>query len=169
MKLFIHICIPNMSNPEKVRTWAHQHSLPRVSNSIALSIFAGKGPKVQAWYVPSQIGKFALALRGPTEACTVFARQADPTESETLFRKLLEGIKRPGVDVAVIDERRTPTQAGQEHALSYTVRPTEGRTGYIFILVTVERPGAGFQAKFEVSRAIFPPGDEKKGHRPSPH
>jgi hypothetical protein len=102
VKLFMDVCIPDVGEPQKVRAWAEEHHLQEVTNPIALDVFVGPGGNGVAWAVPSTVGSFALSIRGRTEACAAWARAANPPDIEALFRRILEGASRPGVDVRVV-------------------------------------------------------------------
>lgn len=153
VRLFSEVCVPNMGQPGKVRDWANQKRLTSVSNLTALQVFVGKGDKGEAWFVPSKIGNFALSIRGTTEGCAVWAREANPAESEALFRKIVEGVKRPGLEVAILDEKKVPTSVGEARSLVYGIRPAAGQSGFAFTLLTSEKPGSVFQASMQVARA----------------
>jgi hypothetical protein len=152
-RLFIDVCVPNMGNSEKVRMWASQRQLKEVSAPAALEVFVGPGPNGDAWAVPSQYGSFALSIRGTTEACAAWAHLADPIEVEGLFRQIMEGVKRPGLDVGVESDTTVATAFGAAHSLVYHVWPTSGNVGFAFTLLTAERPGAPFQASLQVAKA----------------
>jgi len=155
VRLFAEVCVPNMGQPSKVRDWANQKRLPSVSNPAALQVFVGKGDKGEDWFVPSKTGNFALSIRGTTEACAVWASEADPAESDALFRKIIEGVKRPDLAVMILDEKKVPTPVGEARSLVYGVRPTAGQGGFTFTLLTSEKPGGVFQASMQAARAAF--------------
>lgn len=155
VKLFAAVCVLNMGQPDKVRDWASQKRLPTVSNPTARKVFMGEGDKGDAWYVPSQAGNFALSIRAATEACAVWAGGADPAESEALFRQIIEGVKRPGLEVTTLDEKKVPTPVGEALSLVYGVRATTEKRGFAFTLLTAENPGSSFQVSMQVARAVF--------------
>jgi hypothetical protein len=152
-KLFIEVCVPNMGQPGKVREWANQKHLPLISSADALREFVGEGSKGGAWFVPSQSGNFALSIRGTTEACAVWALQANPSQVETLFQKTIDGVRRPGLEIAVVQDKRVPTSFGETHALVYSIRPTNTSNGFVFSLLTSEKPNGAFQVSMQISRA----------------
>jgi hypothetical protein len=154
VRLFAEVCVPNMGQPGKVRDWANQKRLPSVTNPTALTVFVGKGDKGEAWFLPSKIGNFALSIRGTTEACAVWASEANPAESDTLFRKIIDGVKRPGLEVTVLDEKKISTPTGEARSLVYGVRPA-GQGGFAFTLLTSEKAGGPFQVSMQVARATF--------------
>jgi hypothetical protein len=155
IKLFMDACIPDGGEPEKVRVWAQEHHLQEVTNPIALDVFVGPGDKGVAWAVPSTIGKFALSIRGRTEACAVWARAANPADVETLFRTIVEGVARPGLDVRVVKDSRDQSPSGVVHTLMYRVTDTEKqRVGFLYIMQTAERPGGPFQASLKSARYV---------------
>ena len=155
VRLFTEVCVPSMGQPAKVRDWANQKRLPSVSNPAAVAVFVGKGDKGEAWFVPSKLGNLALSIRGTTEACAVWAGAANPEESDALFQKIVEGVKRPGLEVTRLDDRKVPTPVGEARSLVYSVRPAAGQSGYAFTLLTSEKAGGAFQVSMQVARAAF--------------
>ena len=154
-RLFIEACVPNMGQPDRIRAWAAQKQLPQISSPAALSVLVGAGPKGSAWYVPSALGRFALSIRGLTEACAVYAQQAGPAEIEALFRKLIEAVRRPGIEVSVVDDKETATAAGKTRVLAYQIRPPNGAKGFVFLLIAAQNPNGAFQASMQVAAAAF--------------
>lgn len=152
-KLFIDACLPNMGHPEKVRAWAEANRLQPVTNPAALGVFVGPGGKGAAWAVPSNTGSFALSLKGTTEACAAWARAADPQEVEAKFKTLVEGVKRPGLELRVDQDKTTPTPFGEAHALVYNVTAVGAHAGFEFTMLTAERVGGAFQASLQVAQA----------------
>lgn len=149
VKLFTDVCIPNIGQPANVRAWAEQHHLPSITNPTALEIFVGRGDKGAAWEVPANFGNFALSIRGTTEACAVWARSADPEVVQSLFKTIVEGVKRPGIDVNIEQDTRVPSQFGSAHALVYSIVGPSRPTTFLFTLLTAERSGGGFQASLQ--------------------
>jgi len=152
-KLFITVCVPNMGQPTKVREWAQSHQLAEIQNPVALSIFVGSGDKGAAWAVPAAQGSFALSIRGTTQSCAVWARTADPSETLALFQKLIEGVKRPGIEITVDKDAVSPSPVGDAHALVYNVTAPNAPTSFEFTLVTAERAGGAFQASMQAAPA----------------
>jgi len=153
LHLFLDACIPNMGQPDKIRAWAEGQHLQEISAPTALGLFVGAGTKGAAWAVPSPLGSFALSIRGTTEACAVWARAADPDDVAAGFKRLMEGISRPGLDVGIDSDTTAPTPAGQVHSIVYHVWPSSGKSGYAFTLLTAEHPGGAFQASIQVASA----------------
>jgi hypothetical protein len=159
LRLFDQVCVPNIGRPEKIRAWAAARHLETVSAPAALAIFVGDGTKGAAWAVPSSIGSFALSIRGTTQACAVWASRADTKEVEAGFIRLMEGVRRPGLDVNIESDTTSATASGQARALLYTVWPTSPTSqpwGFTFMLVTAERPGGPFQASIQGAVASRP-------------
>lgn len=152
-KLFIDACIPNMGRPAQVREWAQAHQLNQIDNPAALGVFVGPGANGAAWAIPAAQGSFALSIRGTTQACAVWARTADPKELLTNFRKVVEGVKRPGIDVSVDKDETSPSPSGDAHVLVYSVAAPDAPTRFLFTLLTAERPGGAFQASMQVAQA----------------
>lgn len=156
LRLFIDACVSNIGQPEKTRAWAAERHLQEVSAPAALGVFVGAGTKGSAWAVPSSLGSFALSIRGTTEACAVWARTADPAEVAVGFKKLMDGVKRPGSDVGIDSDTTTSTPVGQARSLVYHVWPSSGSAGFAFTMLTAEHPGGAFQGSIQVARAIRP-------------
>jgi hypothetical protein len=143
-RIFMDACIPNMGKPEQIRAWAASKHLPPITADAALALFVGPGTHGDAWAVPSDAGNFALSIRGTTEGCAVWARTADPGEVETLYKKVIEGIKRPGIDI---------TPAGKARSLVYLVKAQGTPVGFVFTMLTAEHPGNAFQASLQVAES----------------
>jgi hypothetical protein len=86
VKLFNNACVPNMGRADQIRKWAEDRHLAAIDNPTALRVFVGAGGKGAAWALPSPAGSFALSIRGTTEACAVWARNADLAAVEKDFK-----------------------------------------------------------------------------------
>ena len=152
-RLFINVCVPNVGQPENVRAWALERKLTEVTALSALEVFVGAGDGGAAWAVPTSFGSFALSIRGKTHACAAWARAADPVEVEGNFRKILEGVTRPGLIVKVVKDANAPGPTGVIHTLIYAVSNAgeEGR-GNLYTLETVEKTGGAFQATLQAAK-----------------
>ena len=153
VSLFTTACVPNLGRPEQVREWAQAHHLTQIEDPVPLSVFVGPGAKGAAWAIPVAQGSFALSIRGTTQACAVWARAADPDEVLANFKKIIEGVKRPGIDVTVYKDETVSSPSGRAHELIYSVAAPGAPTLFLFTLLTVERPGGGFQALMQAARA----------------
>jgi hypothetical protein len=153
-KLFIDVCVPNLGQPAKVREWAEQHHLGQIQSPTALAVFVGPGGNGAAWAIPAPQGSFALSIRGMTQACAVWARAADPGEVMTSFKIIVEGVKRPGIEVTTDKDTVSPSPVGEAHALVYNVKASGAPTSFEFTLLTAERPGGAFQASMQAAQAV---------------
>ena len=145
-KLFIDACVANLGQPAKVRAWAEARHLNQIQDPAPLNVFVGPGGKGSAWAIPAAVGSFALSLRGITEACVVYARQADPETVTPIFKEIIVNVKRPGIEVEVDKDFDTQTPFGKAHLLQYRVHAVGAKLGYIFALTAVEKTGGPFQA-----------------------
>ncbi len=157
-KLFLDICVPNMGRPAQVREWAQAHQLVQIVSPAALGVFAGPGTNGAAWVIPSTQGSFALSLRGTTQACAVWARSADPNEVLANFKTVMEGIRRPGINVSMNKDETSPSPSGAAHMLVYSVGAPGTMSLFLFTLLTAEHPGGAFQASLQVAQASSQPG-----------
>jgi hypothetical protein len=148
----MNVCVPNMGKPEQVRAWANEKHLPAITADMPLSIFVGPGGKGGAWFVPSDAGSFALSIRGTTEACAVWARKADPGEVESNFKKMMEGVARPGIETSIVEDKTVPTPSGQARSLIYKIKAPDSPVGFLFTMLTAERPGAAFQVSLQLAK-----------------
>jgi hypothetical protein len=151
VKLFTSVCVPNMGNPAGVRAWAAEKNLTQIAAPAAFDIFVGPGGKGAAWAVPTTIGNFALSIRGTTQACAVWARTADPKDVENLFKQLIEGTKRPGLEIRTDKD----TVEGNARVLVYNLHAPPAPAGFEFTMLTAQ-PGAPFQASLQVAAATAP-------------
>jgi hypothetical protein len=153
VKLFTTVCIPNLGQPIKVREWAQAHRLGEIENPVALGVFVGSGGNGAAWAIPAAEGSFVLSIRGTTEACAVWARAANPGEVLASFKQIIEGVRRPGVEIIVDKDTVSPSPVGEAHALIYNVKAPNAPTSFEFTLLTTERAGGAFQASMQAARA----------------
>jgi hypothetical protein len=152
-KLFIDVCVANLGQPAKVREWAEQHHLGQIQSPAALAVFVGPGGNGAAWAIPAAAGSFALSIRGMTQACAVWARAADPGEVMANFKTIVEGVKRPGIEITPDKDTVSPSPVGEAHALVYNVKAPGAPTSFEFTLLTAERPGGAFQASMQAAQA----------------
>ena len=152
-RLFINVCVPNVGQAENVRAWALEKKLAEVASPSALEVFVGAGDGGAAWAVPTSFGSFALSIRGRTHACAAWARTADPVEVEGNFRKILEGVARPGLVVKVVKDANAAGPTGVIHTLVYAVSNAgDERRGYLYTLQTAEKTGGAFQATLQAAK-----------------
>ena len=150
-KLFMDACVPNIGESAKVRAWAEAQHFQEIKDPAPLSVFVGPGDQGAAWAVPTKEGGFAVSIRGKTRACAVWAQFASPSESEAYFRQIVEGARRPGVEVNVFQDTTTATGAGQVRTLIYKVGSPDSPKSFVFTLQTAERPNGAFQVSMQVA------------------
>jgi hypothetical protein len=71
----------------------------------------------------------------------------------TNFKKIVEGVKRPGIEVTVDKDTVSPSPVGEAHALVYNVTAPGAPTSFEFTMLTAERPGGAFQASMQAAQA----------------
>jgi hypothetical protein len=153
VRLFNNVCIPNMGKPDQVRTQASAMQLPAINDRLLLDSFVGPGAKKDAWQVPSPNGqRFALSIRAATQACAVWAEQADPRDVEPAFAKEMEDTAQKGLTLRKDDEQTQDTPFGTGRSVSYYMSDPKTGVGFEFHLITAERPGGVFQATLQVAR-----------------
>jgi hypothetical protein len=157
VKLFATVCIPNLGQPTKVREWAQERHLGEIQNPLALHAFVGSGDKGAAWAIPVAEGNFALSIRGTTQACAVWAQAADPGEVLVLFKQIIEGVGRPGIEITVDKDTVSPSPVGEARILVYNVGAPGAPTSFEFTLLTAERRGGAFQASIQAAQASAHP------------
>ena len=153
VRLFSDACVPNMGQPDRVQAWADNRHLNEITDPVPLQVFVGEGEHGKAWAIPTHYGKFALSIRGTTQACAVWARAADPDEVEADFKRIIDGAKRPGLNIAVLQDETVSSPVGKARSLVYQLSVDGARSGYLFTMLTVERPGGAFQASLRVASA----------------
>lgn len=159
IQLFNNVCVPNMGRSDAVRAWASKQHLPPITRPYALNAFVGPSNQERgaAWDVPSPTDKhFALSIRSVTQACAVYAQQADQATIEKMFITELNGVARPGLEVKKLGEEKRKTQLGLAKMITYLVTTSEpvGK-GFEFILTTSEHPGAAFQASIQLAGVLL--------------
>ena len=157
--LFNDACIQNMGRPDATRAWAATQRFRVLTHPSVLRLFVGDNPRGKgvAWEVPSlTTARFALSLRGSTEACTVYAERADVKAVESMFLQEVQGAKRPGIDVRKDVEKVSKGHFGLVKQLIYIVTTTGNvDKGYEFIFTTAERPGGPYQVSVQIVAALL--------------
>lgn len=153
VKLFIDACIPHMGDPQGVRAWAAAKGLGQITEPGPLNVFVGDGGKGAAWAAPLPVGNFAVSIRGFTQACAVWAQAAAPTDVESAFKKLIDGVGRPGLKIRVDKDVTTETAAGRTRELVYNIVAPGSPTSYEFTMLTAEHVNPAFQASLQVAHA----------------
>jgi hypothetical protein len=156
VRLFTKVCIANLGQPIKVREWAQERHLAEIQNPAALHVFVGSGDNGAAWALSAAEGSFVLSIRGTTQACAVWAQAADPGEVLVLFKQVIEGVRRPGVEITVDKDTVSPSPAGEVRSLIYNVVAPGAPTSFEFTLLTAEHKGGGFQATLQAAKASAP-------------
>ena len=152
VRMFMSACIPAAGQPDKVREWAAAQHLQPIASPAALEIFVGPGGKGAAWAMPTPDGHFALSIRGTTQACAVWAQKADPAAVEDDFRKIIDGVKQPGLVVTADKDLTQPSPYGKARVLIYNIAGEIGHSGLEMTMMTAEKPGAAFQASLQMAR-----------------
>lgn len=143
-RFFTASCVRSLGMPAEVRSWAAQSRLAPITDPVALSTFAGNGPKGAAWVLPSPNDRrFTLSVRGGTETCAVWAEAGDPETAEELFKKMVVGAARPGVSVSTDDNQTFTTATGKARVLTMSVADKDGE-GYRFTLMAGDKTGTFF-------------------------
>jgi hypothetical protein len=152
-KLFTDVCVPNLGQPSKVREWAEQRHLGQIQNPTAVRVFVGGGENGAAWAIAAAEGNFVLSIRGMTQACAVWAQAANAEEVMINFKRIIEGVKRPGIAVTVDKDTVSSSPVGNAHVLVYNVAAPNAPTSFEFTMLTAERPGGAFQASLQAAKA----------------
>lgn len=143
-RLFTASCVRSLGVPDEVRKWAAQSHLTPITDPSALSTFVGPGPKGAAWILPSPNDRrFTLSIKGGSQTCAVWSEAGDPQTAEELFRKMVEGAARPGVNISTEDEQTFTTASGKARLLTMAVADKTGE-GYLFTLMAGDRTGTFF-------------------------
>jgi hypothetical protein len=109
-----------------------------------------------AWRVPGPGTQwFALSLRGAIGACAVWAQEADPQQVLSAFLKGVAEPTNPAATVSKVGEKTSTTPFGALTMLLYLI---EGKApgGFLFTVLTSERPGGAFQAPLRVAPISTP-------------
>jgi len=104
-----------------------------------------------AWSVPGPGPQwFALSLRGALGACAVWAQQADPQQVMSGFLKGVADPVNPDVTVRKVGEKTSTTEFGTLTMMLYLIE-RKATGGFLFTVLTSERPGGAFQASLQVA------------------
>jgi hypothetical protein len=165
IRTFSSACLPNAGNPAGVRAWAKAHHLTEFHDAESLTVFEGIGGLGAAWAMPTPEGKFAIAVRGRTLDCAVFAETANIAEVEALFKRIVDAASGPNLKAVATTDTRTPSPLGEEHDLIYHLVAPGASQGPEYFVITLERPGGPFQAVVE--RGEWPQHDHTKDTPPA--
>jgi hypothetical protein len=109
-----------------------------------------------AWSVPGPGPQwFALSLRGAIGACAVWAQQADPRQVSSEFLKGVAQPANPDVTVRKVAEKTSTTKFGVLTMMIYLIAG-KAPGGFLFTVLTSERPGGAFQASLQVAPVSEP-------------
>jgi hypothetical protein len=158
-KIFIEACVPNMGRADLVRSWITGKRLLPITSEAALDVFVGPGERGGAWAIPSKEGNFAISIRGVTEACAIWAMAANSADVYELFKKLIDGVRRPGIEVTKIEDKIVSTPVGKARSVAYLVRKPDSPAGFVFTMLTAERSGGAFQASLQVAKSTGAAGN----------
>jgi|HubBroStandDraft_1064217.scaffolds.fasta_scaffold238524_2 hypothetical protein len=184
--LFAAACLANLGNPEGTRKWAADHQLAAITDPASFQVFAGPGAeppdpmaptdpgsavaiapgepgsptasrvKPAAWTVPGPGPHgFVLSLRGAIGACGVWAQQADPQQVLSEFLKGAADPANPDVTVRKVAEKTSTTPFGILTMMIYLIAG-KAPGGFLFTVLTSERPGGAFQASLQVAPVSEP-------------
>jgi hypothetical protein len=104
-----------------------------------------------AWSVPGPGTQwFALSLRGAIGACAVWAQEADPQQVLSAFLKGVADPANSAVTVRKVGEKTSTTPFGTLTMLLYLIAG-KAPGGFLFTVLTSERPGGAFQASLQVA------------------
>jgi hypothetical protein len=169
VKIFSDVCLGKIGHLPAVWDWADEQGLGRITNPMALAVFAGRpntdGKMVsvagggvpgsgQAWAVPDPAGRFVLATRLDPESCVVWAQKADPAEIEAAFAKLVDAAAKPGVEVSLADDRSADIPNGKVHIRVYRVWSGSAVDSFSLAMAAVSRSGGPFQGMLETQRLV---------------
>jgi hypothetical protein len=160
-----------ITDPASFRVFAGPGAEPPDPAAPAGSVGPGSGPtskpaepgppdalRVQpaAWSVPGPGPQwFALSLRGALGACAVWAQQADPQEVMSAFLKGVADPANPAVTVRKVGEKTSTTPFGILTMMIYLIAG-KASGGFLFTVLTSERPGGAFQASLQVAPVSEP-------------
>jgi hypothetical protein len=153
VRLFTKVCIANLGQPIKVREWAQERHLGEIQNPAALHVFVGSGDNGAAWALSAAEGSFVLSIRGTTQACAVWAQAANLQEVLASFKQIIEGVRRPGIEITVDKDTVSPSPVGEARTLAYNVMALGAPTSFEFTLLTAERTDGAFQASIQAAKA----------------
>jgi hypothetical protein len=109
-----------------------------------------------AWSVPGPGPHgFVLSLRGAIGACGVWAQQADPQQVLSEFLKGAADPANPDVTVRKVAEKTSTTPFGILTMMIYLIAG-KAPGGFLFTVLTSERPGGAFQASLQVAPVSEP-------------
>ncbi len=151
-QLYSKACLNNLGSPDGVKAWAAENKLRVISDTKFLHTFAGDGPKGALWQLSNSEGEFLLSIKAETEGCVIWARTANPSDAEAVFKSTLDQLisSDTDIDVTIEKDELSSTPRGQAHILSYHVWNTKTQTAAICTLIAVEQPGGPYQAMLEV-------------------
>ena len=147
-KVFTEACVHNFGKPDAVRSWAAQNRLAAISDPNLVKAYSDDKPNAAVWSIPNAPGNVFLSLMYSGLACSVSVEAANPAEAEAVFNGIVTNAAGSDASPTVTTDESRPSGHGQIHVLSYQVNAASPKAVMRFSLMTVEQPGAVFQARF---------------------
>ncbi|MCL7743347.1 hypothetical protein LV476_00045 [Guyparkeria hydrothermalis] len=141
-RLYLTLCMQHLNDLGRMRQGLS--SAPRLPPEKATYFLNGKDG--DAWPVPTDQGRFVLALPEGDNLCAVFARRVDTHLVEKSFVDLVAEAPAPLLSRQVRDEREMSRPNGETHTLAYEWYVPDAPRSMLFTLTTAPKDDASIQA-----------------------
>lgn len=141
-RLYLTLCMQYLNDLGRMRQ--ELSSAPRLPPEKAAHFLNGKAG--DAWPVPTDQGRFVLALPEGDNLCAVFARRVDTRLVEESFVDLVSEAPAPLLSRQVRDEREMSGANGETHTLAYEWYVPDAPRRMLFTLTTAPKEDASIQA-----------------------
>jgi hypothetical protein len=158
-RLYVGLCMKNLSNLDGLRAQLAEKKLPQLSPDKAAGFLNGR--EGDAWPVPSngQLGNYVLVLFTHASLCAIYGRRVNTSEVESDFDNLMSHVSAPMQSKLESDQVKDSAQ-GPVHTKGYTwtvIGHPEIARGMHFVLSTATSVNASFQAFGTASVGPLPP------------
>jgi len=161
-ELFRQVCVEGFGDPAAMGRVLEERGFRPISSEALARLPIGEPGRVWRWNDAKQ--PLLLVTRNAGVTCQLMAPFAEVEESAALFRRAMEGLRRPGARVEA--ERDEPADLGGQpgRQVFFRVHPPAGEgEGRLFALsVAAPRPGG---VALMMTASLLPPEGEGKTGR----
>ena len=161
-ELFRQVCVERFGNPTAMGRVLEERGFRPAPPEAVARLPTGEPGQVWRWNDAKQ--PMLLVTRDTGVQCQLMAPFADAEESATRFRRTMEGLRRPGLEVEV--ERDEPAELGGQPGRQVFLRihpsASEGGSRLFALSVGVPRPGG---VALMMTASPLPPEENSKADR----
>jgi hypothetical protein len=146
-------CAGNVGNVAASEKYVAGNGFVAAPSDFAAHLLKGEIGKVWLLRAPNGV---AVVTHPDGLNCQTYVQHGDVEKYGRYFKRVVEGIARPGIVVEKTGEREIKTGAGPAQYLAYRVgvlQPKPGMVDRLFSLTTIVSPSAPFSVRMTVAAA----------------